>query len=31
VALSSGNLALIWVGTVASTANMQLDVTGYWK
>ena len=31
VALSSGKLALIWVGTTGSTANLQLDVTGYWK
>jgi outer membrane protein assembly factor BamB len=31
VALSSSDLALIWVGTIGSTADMQLDVTGYWK
>jgi outer membrane protein assembly factor BamB len=31
VSLSSGNLSLIWWGTVGSTANLQLDVTGYWK
>ena len=31
VALSSGKLALIWMGTAGSTANLQLDVTGYWK
>ncbi len=31
VALSSGSLAIIWVGTVGSTADIQLDVTGYWK
>ncbi len=31
VALSSGNLALIWCGTVGSTAGLELDVTGYWK
>jgi cytochrome c oxidase assembly protein Cox11 len=31
VALSSGKLALIWCGTVGSTAGLELDVTGYWK
>ncbi len=31
VALASGKAALIWVGTAGSTANLQLDVTGYWK
>ena len=31
VALDSGGVALIWVGTVGSTADLQLDVTGYWK
>jgi hypothetical protein len=31
VALASGNLSLIWVGVTGSTANLQLDVTGYWK
>jgi hypothetical protein len=27
----SGNLYLIWVGKAASKANLQLDITGYWK
>ena len=27
----SGYVALIWVGGASSTANLQLDVTGYWK
>ena len=31
VALTSGKLTLIWVGTTGSTADLQLDVTGYWK
>jgi phage baseplate assembly protein gpV len=31
VALDTGNLSLIWCGTVGSTADLQLDVTGYWK
>ncbi len=31
VSLDSGALALIWAGTTGSTANLQLDVTGYWK
>ncbi len=31
VALDGGNLALIWAGAAGSTANLQLDVTGYWK
>ena len=31
VALSTGSLAIIWVGTVGSTADVALDVTGYWK
>jgi eukaryotic-like serine/threonine-protein kinase len=31
LALSGGNLALFWAGTNGSTANLQLDVTGYWK
>jgi hypothetical protein len=31
VALSSGSVALIWCGTVGSTSDLQLDVTGYWK
>ena len=26
-----GQLALVWVGTTGSTANLQLDITGYWK
>jgi hypothetical protein len=31
VALSGGNVALIWCGTVGSSTHLQLDVTGYWK
>ena len=31
VALSSGSVSLIWCGTVGSTSDMQLDVTGYWE
>jgi hypothetical protein len=31
VALNTGNLQLIWMGPVGSTATFQLDVTGYWK
>ena len=31
VALSTGSLAIIWVGTVGSTADVALAVTGYWK
>jgi hypothetical protein len=31
VALDAGKLALIWAGATGSTANLQLDVTGYWK
>jgi hypothetical protein len=31
VGLSGGSLAIIWVGTVGSTADVQLDVTGYWS
>jgi len=27
----TGHLYLIWVGTASSKANLQLDVTGYWK
>jgi hypothetical protein len=27
----SGNVMLVWVGVVGSTANLQLDITGYWK
>jgi len=27
----SGNLDLIWVGKTASVANLQLDITGFWK
>jgi outer membrane protein assembly factor BamB len=28
---SGGHVALEWAGTVGSTANLALDVTGYWK
>ena len=28
---SSGHVALEWAGTTGSTANLALDVTGYWK
>jgi hypothetical protein len=31
VALSSGKLSIIWMGTTGSKANFSLDVTGYWK
>ena len=31
VALSLGSLAIIWVGGVGSTADVALDITGYWK
>ncbi len=31
VALSAGSLAIIWVGSVGSTADVALDITGYWK
>jgi hypothetical protein len=31
VPLSGGGVALIWAGTVGSTADLQLDLTGYWK
>jgi len=31
VALQGGGLYLIWCGTAGSTADLQLDVTGYWK
>jgi hypothetical protein len=31
VPLDSGGLALIWAGLSGSTANLALDVTGYWK
>ena len=31
VPLSGVHVALIWVGGASSTANLQLDVTGYWK
>jgi hypothetical protein len=27
----AGNLMLIWEGSAGSTANLQLDVTGYWQ
>ena len=28
---SSGHVALEWAGTTGSTANVALDITGYWK
>jgi hypothetical protein len=28
---SSGHVALEWAGTTGSTANLGLDITGYWK
>jgi outer membrane protein assembly factor BamB len=31
VSLSTNNLALVWRGVTSSTADMQLDVTGYWQ
>ena len=31
VPLSSNKVALIWMGTAGSSAQLQLDVTGYWK
>ena len=31
VPLGSGHVALVWAGGVGSSANLQLDVTGYWK
>jgi hypothetical protein len=32
VSLGSGNVMLIWVGNAGgSTANLQLDINGYWK
>jgi hypothetical protein len=31
VGLSGGSLSIIWVGAVGSTADVQLDVTGYWS
>jgi hypothetical protein len=33
VPLSSGHVALVWVGSgvAGSNANLQLDITGYWK
>jgi hypothetical protein len=31
LAAASGNVALIWCGTVGSQTYLQLDVTGYWK
>jgi hypothetical protein len=31
VALQGGGLYLIWCGTAGSTADLQLDVTGYWR
>ena len=31
VALSSGKLSIVWMGTTGSKANFSLDVTGYWK
>jgi hypothetical protein len=27
----TGHLVLIWIGTTGATANLQLDITGYWK
>jgi hypothetical protein len=31
VPLGSGHVALVWAGSGGSSANLQLDVTGYWK
>jgi hypothetical protein len=31
VPLASGHVALVWTGQWGSSANLQLDVTGYWK
>jgi hypothetical protein len=31
VSVASGKLALIWVGISGSTANLSLDINGYWK
>ena len=31
VALASGGVAIVWVGATGSTADVALDVTGYWK
>ena len=31
VALKSGKLSIVWMGTSGSHANFSLDVTGYWK
>ena len=28
---ASGHVALEWAGTTGSSANLALDVTGYWK
>jgi eukaryotic-like serine/threonine-protein kinase len=28
---TGGHVALVWAGTVGSTAHLALDVTGYWK